>query len=64
MVKYIQIKCYKEDFYAGISKPINKKLLKIFGDLDYIDQTGHGIPLIIKNYGKNAFYISEHTILI
>lgn len=54
----------KEDFYAGVSKPINKKLLKIFGDLDYIDQTGHGIPLIIKNYGKNAFYISEHTIIV
>lgn len=54
----------KEDFYAGISKPINKKLLKIFGDLDYIDQTGHGIPLIVKNYGKNAFYISEHTIIV
>ncbi len=54
----------KEDFYAGISKPINKKLLKIFGDLDYIDQTGHGIPLILKNYGRNAFYISEHTIIV
>lgn len=54
----------EEDFYAGISKPINKKLLKIFTDLDYIDQTGHGIPLIIKNYGKDAFYISEHTIIV
>ena len=54
----------QEDFYAGISKPINKKLLKIFSDLDYIDQTGHGIPLIIKNYGKNAFYISDHTIIV
>ena len=54
----------KDDFYAGISKPVNKKLLKIFSDLDYIDQTGHGIPLIIKNYGKNAFYISEHTIIV
>ena len=40
----------KEDFFAGISKPINKKLLKVFSDLDYIDQTGHGIPLIVKNY--------------
>ncbi|MBQ9012071.1 MAG: putative DNA binding domain-containing protein [Bacilli bacterium] len=54
----------KADFYAGISKPINKRLLKIFCDLDYIDQTGHGIPLIIKNYGKDAFYISEHTIIV
>jgi len=54
----------KDDFYAGVSKPINKKLLKIFNDLDYIDQTGHGVPLIIKNYGKEAFYISEHTIIV
>ena len=54
----------EDDFFAGVSKPINKKLLKIFGDLDYIDQTGHGIPLIVKNYGKKAFYISEHTIIV
>lgn len=54
----------KDDFFAGVSKPINKKLLKIFSDLDYIDQTGHGIPLIVKNYGKEAFYISEHTIIV
>ncbi len=32
--------------------------------MDYIDQTGHGIPLIVKNYGKNAFYISEHTVIV
>lgn len=54
----------KEDFFAGVSKPVNKRLLKIFSDLDYIDQTGHGIPLIVKNYGKDAFYISEHTIIV
>lgn len=54
----------KDDFFAGISKPVNKRLLKIFGDLDYIDQTGHGIPLIVSNYGKDAFYISEHTVIV
>ena len=54
----------EEDFYEGISKPVNKRLLKIFGDLDYIDQTGHGIPLIVKNYGKDAFYISQNTIIV
>lgn len=54
----------KEDFFEGVSKPINKRLLKIFSDLDYIDQTGHGIPLIVKNYGKDAFYISEHTVIV
>lgn len=54
----------KEDFFEGVSKPINKRLLKIFSDLDYIDQTGHGIPLIVKNYGKDAFHISEHTVIV
>ena len=54
----------REDFFEGVSKPINKKLLKVFSDLDYIDQTGHGIPLIVKNYGKDAFYISEHTVIV
>ena len=54
----------KEDFFAGVSKPVNKKLLKIFLSLNYIDQTVHGIPLILKNYGKEAFYISEHTIIV
>lgn len=54
----------KDDFFLGVSKPINKKLLKIFSDLDYIEETGHGIPLIVENYGKEAFYISEHTIIV
>lgn len=53
-----------EDFFDGVSKSVNRKLLKIFCDLDYIDQTGHGIPLIVKNYGEDAFYISEHTIIV
>ncbi|MBR1884681.1 MAG: putative DNA binding domain-containing protein [Clostridia bacterium] len=54
----------EEDFFEGVSKPTNKRLLKIFGDLDYIDQTGHGVPLIVKKYGKRAFYISKHTIIV
>ena len=53
-----------EDFFFFISKPVNKKLLKIFNDLEYTDQTGHGIPLIVEKYGKEAFYISEHTIIV
>lgn len=53
-----------EDFFDGVSKSVNRKLLKIFCDLDYIDQTGHCIPLIVKNYGEDAFYISEHTIIV
>lgn len=47
----------------SIASMLNKHV-KIFSDLDYIDQTGHGIPLIVKNYGKDAFYISEHTVIV
>ena len=52
----------KEEFYKGISKPVNSKLQKIFGQLGYVEQTGHGIPLIINNYGKQAFDIMDNFI--
>ena len=52
----------KEEFYKGISKPVNSKLQKIFGQLGYVEQTGHGIPLIISNYGKQAFDIMENFV--
>lgn len=52
----------KEEFYRGISRPINVKLQKIFGQLGYVEQTGHGVPLIVSNYGKQAFEVSENYI--
>jgi len=52
----------KEEFYKGISRPINVKLQKIFGQLGYVEQTGHGIPLIVSNYGKQAFDIMDNYI--
>lgn len=52
----------KDEFYKGISKPVNAKLQKIFGQLGYVEQTGHGIPLIISNYGKQAFDIMDNFI--
>lgn len=54
----------KSDFFKGVSKPVNQALLNIFTNLDLIDQTGHGVPLIIKKYGKEAFYISDNTIIV
>lgn len=50
----------KEEFFKGISRPVNLKLQKIFGQLGYVEQTGHGIPLIISNYGKQAFDIMDN----
>ena len=52
----------KEEFFRGISRPINTKLQKIFGQLGYVEQTGHGIPLIVNNYGKQAFEIMDNFV--
>ena len=54
----------KEDFYSGISRPINNGLFKIMGQLNLIEQTGHGNLVIVDKYGKNAFSINESHITV
>lgn len=53
-----------EEFYRGISKPRNVRLMKIFSDLDIVDHTGHGVPIIIDKYGREAFEISDNHIIM
>lgn len=53
-----------DEFFAGISKPRNLALMKIFSDLDIVDYTGHGVPTIVDYYGKDIFNIQENYILV
>ena len=53
-----------EDFYAGRSRPVNLELQQIMVQLDYIEQTGHGVPLIVSKYGRNVFDITENFITV
>ena len=53
-----------EEFYEGKSKPVNLELQQIMVQLDYIEQTGHGVPLIISKYGKEVFDITENFITV
>lgn len=53
-----------EEFYAGKSKPVNLELQQIMVQLDYIEQTGHGVPLIVSRYGREVFDISENFITV
>ena len=53
-----------EDFYLGISHPINRGLQKIMGQLGIVEQTGHGVPEIVKKYGKEAFSVSDNHIIV
>ena len=54
----------KEEFFAGISHPVNPSLQKIMGQLDLVEQTGHGVPKIISVYGTKAFEIADNHITV
>ncbi len=38
--------------------------MKIFNQLDIVDHTGHGIPIIVDKYGKDSFEISDNYIMV
>ena len=52
----------KEMFFKGISTPRNKELMKVLSDLKYVEQTGYGVPEVLKHYDKNVFDIEENYI--
>lgn len=53
-----------EDFYIGISHPVNKQLQKIMGQLGIVEQTGHGVPEIVKRYGREAFEVTDNHVIV
>lgn len=54
----------KEEFYKGVSRPVNIGLMKIMGQLGLVEQTGHGNLVIISHYGKEAFDIEDNHIVV
>ena len=60
----LPLDCSKEEFFKGISHPINMSLMKIMGQLDFIEQTGHGVPYIVSKYGTKVFTFFDNHILV
>lgn len=52
----------EEEFYSGVSRPRNSVLMRIFLNLGIVEHTGHGIPMIVEKYGKEAFDIHQISI--
>lgn len=50
------------DFYDGISHPRNMTLMRVFLNMGLTEHTGHGIPTIVKKYGKDVFTITENYV--
>lgn len=49
---------------GGISKPVNESLAKIFIKLGLIEQTGHGVSMIVDRYGKEAFIFLDNFLRV
>ena len=49
-------------FFKGIITPRNKELMSVLSDLEYVEQTGYGVPEVLKHYDKNIFDIEENYI--
>ena len=50
----------KNEFFEGFSIPRNKELMRIYKDLDLVEQLGSGIPRILESYSKDSFRFSEN----
>lgn len=46
---------FLEGFLEGFSLPKNKELMKVFNDLDLVEQMGTGIIRILQSYNKESF---------
>ena len=51
-----------ENFYSGMSMPRNREIMRVFKDLQYVEQLGNGIPKIINKYGKESIDINGFII--
>lgn len=45
----------QEEFLKGFSNPRNPELMRIFRDLDFVEQLGTGIQRVLKTYKENIF---------
>ena len=52
----------EEQFFSGVSCPRNDMLMTIFNQMNISEHTGHGIPVIVSKYGKEAFEITNNYI--
>src|SRR5690554_7878511 len=50
----------EEEFFQGFSILRNKELMRVFKDLDLVEQLGSGIPRILESYDKDCFKFSEN----
>ncbi|MCK6615198.1 MAG: putative DNA binding domain-containing protein [Ignavibacteriaceae bacterium] len=48
------------EFFEGFSIPRNKELMRVFKDLELVEQLGSGVPRILEHYDKECFHFTEN----
>ena len=54
----------KTDFLKGFSAPTHPELMRVFKDLELVEQLGTGIIRILKSYSKDVYEFSDNFIRV
>lgn len=54
----------EEEFFSGYSAPRNKELMRIFKDINLVEQLGSGMIRILKNYNRSIFTITPNFVKV
>ncbi len=54
----------KEDFLSCLSMPRNRELMRIFRDVDLVEQLGSGMSRILKAYNESIFEFKPNFLII
>ena len=54
----------EEDFFSGYSSPRNKEIMRVFRDLEIVEQLGSGVPRILERYGRDVFEIRPNFVRV
>ena len=50
----------EDEFFKGRSMPRNRELMRVFRDLEFVEQLGSGMNRILRSYNRSIFNLSEN----
>lgn len=53
-----------ERFFSGVSRPRNREIMRIFHDVEMVEQLGSGMNRILQYYDKSIFEIHDDMIKV
>ena len=54
----------QEEFLEGVTAPRNKELIRVFKDVDLIENIGSGVLRILDSYDKSCFKFMDHFLRV